>query len=229
MSVSNIKIIQLRKERGWSQEKLAAISGLSERTIQRIEKNGNCSPDSKLALASAFEISPQVFSIDKQPDAEDHTMITDWGGILGLFILGLTTPTVILLTGTNGMWELASFSLVMVLTVMLSIMTYGFKSTHYLFDKTSWIVKYPKIVSGLDQLIIQAQFIIKNAYIVGVFATIITGLTLAIHMPLELKSITSFLTIILKPTIYAMLFVEFWFRPYKHKLEKMLRTQKLKE
>lgn len=46
----------LRGERSWSQDQLASISGLSLRTIQRIEKQGTCSLDSKKALASAFDL-----------------------------------------------------------------------------------------------------------------------------------------------------------------------------
>jgi len=225
MSVSNLTIIQLRKDRGWSQEKLAAISGLSERTIQRIEKEGNCSLDSKMALACAFEIAPQELSKNELLEKENSTMITDWGGLVGLFILGLVIPAVIFLTGTHGMWELASFFMVIGLTVLLSIMAYGFKQTHRLFDKTSYIVKYPKKAVGLNKLIIQAQFVIKNAYLIGVVASVVTGLTLAIHKPLMLESLKEFIPILIKPTIYAMLFVEFWFRPYKNKLEKMLKTQ----
>jgi transcriptional regulator with XRE-family HTH domain len=226
MSVSNLNVLSLRKQRGWSQEKLAAISGLSERTIQRIEKDGNCSLDSKMALASAFEISPQELSDNQSEEKQDSTMIIDCGGILGLFVLGLATPAVILLTGTEGMWELASFSIVIGMTVILSIMTYGFKNTHELFDKTSYIVKYPKKAAGLNQLIIQAQFVIRNAYIIGVLATIVSGLTLAIHKPELLDSLKQFIPILLKPTIYAMLFIEFWFRPYKNRLENMLKIQR---
>ena len=227
MSVSKHNILRLRKDRGWSQEKLAAMSSLSERTIQRIEKEGNCSLDSKMALASAFEVPPYELSETEDFSSEDLTMITDWGGVLGLFILGLATPTVILLTGTQGMWELTSFSIVIGLTVILSIMTYGFKQTHLLFDKTSYIVRYPRKVKGLNHLIMHAQFVIKNAYIIGIVASVVTGLTLAIHKPMMLDSLKHFIPILLKPTIYAMLFIEFWFRPYKNKLEKMLKKQSL--
>ncbi|WP_242618751.1 helix-turn-helix transcriptional regulator [Alteromonas sp. KUL49] len=38
MELDKEKLVVLRKERGWSQSRLATISGLSERTIQRIEK-----------------------------------------------------------------------------------------------------------------------------------------------------------------------------------------------
>ena len=45
----------LRNSRYWSQEHLASVSVLSLRTFQRLEKHGNCSLESKKALASVFE------------------------------------------------------------------------------------------------------------------------------------------------------------------------------
>ena len=56
MSISATELVRLRRERGWSQEKLAAIACISERTIQRAERDGSCSLDTKKAIASAFEI-----------------------------------------------------------------------------------------------------------------------------------------------------------------------------
>ena len=50
-------IKQLRNERAWSQEQLSSISGLSLRTVQRIENEGRCSQESKKALAAVFEIN----------------------------------------------------------------------------------------------------------------------------------------------------------------------------
>lgn len=41
MNVSPEKIKQLRAEHGWSQEQLGEVAGLSYRTVQRIEKDGN--------------------------------------------------------------------------------------------------------------------------------------------------------------------------------------------
>lgn len=45
----------LREMRQWSQEQLAAISGLNVRTIQRVEQGVSASLDTRRALASAFE------------------------------------------------------------------------------------------------------------------------------------------------------------------------------
>jgi transcriptional regulator with XRE-family HTH domain len=47
---------KLRLQRGWSQEDLAALSTLSVRTIQRIERGHTASPESLKALASVFEV-----------------------------------------------------------------------------------------------------------------------------------------------------------------------------
>jgi transcriptional regulator with XRE-family HTH domain len=53
----NVDLLKkLRNEKAWSQDQLADICGLSLRTIQRIEKSGSASLESKKAIASAFEI-----------------------------------------------------------------------------------------------------------------------------------------------------------------------------
>ncbi|WP_293809505.1 2TM domain-containing protein [uncultured Bosea sp.] len=49
-------IQKLRLQRGWSQEQLAHLSGLSVRTIQRIENGQAPSVESLKSLASVFEM-----------------------------------------------------------------------------------------------------------------------------------------------------------------------------
>jgi len=58
-------IQKLRLQRGWSQEQLAELSGLSPRTIQRLEKGQTASIESLKALAAVFEVD---FSRLKEPD-----------------------------------------------------------------------------------------------------------------------------------------------------------------
>ncbi len=58
---------KLRLEKGWSQETLAELSGLSTRTVQRIERNGNASLETLNALAS-------VLDVDVATLAEEHKM-----------------------------------------------------------------------------------------------------------------------------------------------------------
>jgi transcriptional regulator with XRE-family HTH domain len=53
---SQVLIQKLRLQRGWSQEQLAELSGLSVRTIQRLEGGKPASTESLKAIASVFEI-----------------------------------------------------------------------------------------------------------------------------------------------------------------------------
>jgi transcriptional regulator with XRE-family HTH domain len=57
-------IQKLRLQRGWSQEQLAELSGLSVRTVQRIERGQPASLETLKALGAAFEID---FSDLKEP------------------------------------------------------------------------------------------------------------------------------------------------------------------
>ncbi|GAB1267779.1 hypothetical protein NBRC116493_10320 [Aurantivibrio infirmus] len=227
MKLSPEKLTKLRKDRGWSQEKLAAISGISERTIQRAEKDGSVSMDSKLAFATVFEVSPAELSQSDEAALRDEKSeyVIDWSGVIGLFILGLVTMTVVLLTATNGKWELASISIVWGLTVLVSIISHGARETYRLYDNTSWIVKYPNYVRGLNKFIAHAKMVINNTYIIGVSASLITSISLVIHSNLPQEDFQRYLAIISKPVIYAIIFSELWFRPYKRKMERMLRRQ----
>lgn len=60
MRLSTTKLKTLRLDKGWSQEVLAKASGLSVRTIQRIEADGNASAETTLAIAAVFDLSPQA-------------------------------------------------------------------------------------------------------------------------------------------------------------------------
>lgn len=51
-----MNVQKLRLQRGWSQQQLADLSGLSTRTIQRIENGQPASAESLKSLASVFEI-----------------------------------------------------------------------------------------------------------------------------------------------------------------------------
>jgi len=54
---------KLRLQKGWSQEHLAEVSGLSVRTIQRIERGAPSSLESANALAAVFQVEVETFII----------------------------------------------------------------------------------------------------------------------------------------------------------------------
>jgi transcriptional regulator with XRE-family HTH domain len=63
-------IQKLRLQRGWSQQQLADLSGLSVRTIQRIEQGQVASTESLKSLAAVFEID---FSTLQEPGMNTTT------------------------------------------------------------------------------------------------------------------------------------------------------------
>ncbi|MBW8192639.1 helix-turn-helix domain-containing protein [Neiella marina] len=61
---------KLRLQRGWSQEQLSQFSGLSVRTIQRIEQGKTAGLESLKSLAAVFEVDVQ----DLQKPAKEQPM-----------------------------------------------------------------------------------------------------------------------------------------------------------
>ena len=59
-------IRKLRIQRGWSQEQLATMTGLSTRTIQRIERGQPCSLETLKALAAVFEVDISTFKPEER-------------------------------------------------------------------------------------------------------------------------------------------------------------------
>ena len=65
MKVNSKLIVQYRHQRAWSQQHLSMVAGVSLRTIQRIENEGNASFDTLKAIASAFDT--EVNKITQKP------------------------------------------------------------------------------------------------------------------------------------------------------------------
>ena len=55
MKINSDLIICLRKKHGWSQNHLSIVSGVSLRTVQRVENEGNASVETLKSLAAAFD------------------------------------------------------------------------------------------------------------------------------------------------------------------------------
>lgn len=57
---------KLRLQRGWSQDQLAQFSGLSTRTIQRIERGQAANLELPKSLAAVFEIN--ITQLQQEPE-----------------------------------------------------------------------------------------------------------------------------------------------------------------
>lgn len=87
------EIKEMRLNHHWSQEQLAEMSGLSIRTIQRIENGENAGLESLKALAAVFDTN--IVDSDKKAEMEqirkEEAYIEKIKGMYGLITLALVT------------------------------------------------------------------------------------------------------------------------------------------
>ncbi len=90
--INGMLVKQLRTERRWSQDELAIASGLSTRTIQRLESEGSGSTGSLKSIAAALEV--EIHNLEER----SPTQLTGlrWG-LLGI-AAGSISATVAILT-----------------------------------------------------------------------------------------------------------------------------------
>jgi transcriptional regulator with XRE-family HTH domain len=105
---------KLRVERNWSQEQVATFSGLSVRTIQRVESGQSASLETLKSLASVFEVeisklTEEIKVIDKK---SEHWKAQPWW--FRAWVMG---------SGTRKMQTWTELML-LALTVFICIMSY---------------------------------------------------------------------------------------------------------
>lgn len=81
-----MQIKEYRLAKGWSQEQLAAISGVSTRTVQRIETGQKPGLETLKSLAAAFETD--VETLTKEPPMVDQNLSEKDSNLLGLKLHG---------------------------------------------------------------------------------------------------------------------------------------------
>ena len=224
MKISTNRLKNLRAENGWSQEQLAEISSISQRTIQRIEKDGNCSPETQMALASALNISPSELLDEYR--SEIGNGIFNIGGIMGGLIL-----MTLLITIVAWEWNDVSvfvngwlFSFVALTVISLSLLTNGFLRTFSAFIVIKWLFKEPENAKSAQQILPVLRRLIVYSYSAGVFWCL-TEIVEAGHYSINNQAgnnmvseiMVSFLSI-----LYGVLLAEFLFRPLKNRLEFLL-------
>ena len=70
--LTGLRIKELRKARGWSQEKLAELMNIGERNLSKIECGLNfLSADALVSLCNAFNVQPQELLSFKHLDEKE--------------------------------------------------------------------------------------------------------------------------------------------------------------
>lgn len=144
----------LRQQKNWSQEQLAQLSGLSLRTIQRIEGGNKASLESLKSLAAVFQIEVSVLEqeiivIDKSSDRwkQNPLLVRFWflgsnlikhrkRDVLVLELISLGSATIFFLLGFFYA-EPADAGFIQTLGVIALYSAYGMTITSRLGDKYS--------------------------------------------------------------------------------------------
>jgi transcriptional regulator with XRE-family HTH domain len=111
-------IKKMRLERHWSQDQLSEMSGLSIRTIQRIENGENAGLESLKSLAAVFEIN--IADSDKKEEIEqirkEEEYVQNVKGfykLLAVAVLSLVAPFIIAVNDSSNwnifLWILLSW------------------------------------------------------------------------------------------------------------------------
>ncbi|OUS00967.1 hypothetical protein A9Q86_09475 [Flavobacteriales bacterium 33_180_T64] len=125
MNSDTIKLRDIKKmrlERHWSQDQLAEMSGLSIRTIQRIENGENAGFESLKSLAAVFEIN--ISDSDKKDEIEqirkEEEYVQNVKGFYKLFavaVLSLVSPFIIAVNDSASwnlfLWMLFSWGVIL--------------------------------------------------------------------------------------------------------------------
>jgi len=112
---------KMRLERHWSQDQLADMSGLSIRTIQRIENGENAGLESLKSLAAVFETnitdSDKTQEIEQVRKEEEYLQsIKGFYKLLAIAILSLVVPLIIAVNDASNwnvfLWILLSWGVI---------------------------------------------------------------------------------------------------------------------
>lgn len=126
MYLSTTKLKNIRKSKGWSQEVLAKATGLSVRTIQRIEADGKASAESTLAIAAVFDLSPQALQATSAEIEVNWTRKNIMKNALALVILsGVIIMLIVLGGGIEHYLDAASALFLVLFLYAATIVAFG--------------------------------------------------------------------------------------------------------
>ena len=126
MQISPEKVKFFRKEKAWSQEVLAKAAGLSLRTVQRVEKEGNASTETLLSLAAALNKTQQeLLHISDQIET-----LWKWRSIMqnliALLMIGGAIGLLVFLAGAVAMYiDAASILFVLLFMYACTAIAFG--------------------------------------------------------------------------------------------------------
>ena len=215
------KVKKRRHDNGFSQELLAKASGLSLRTIQRVEKDGKASPETQLALAATFNISPkELFQISTTPDVN-----WNWRNIMqsviALLVTGITVYFVVLITGNVSVF-IDTISLLFLLFFMYSGTVIAFGVGGLLKSITGLRFLFTNEIEATPASQYLSRILAKQIWFIygGAFIGVLIGrIAIQANMPADSDGLGAANAVNLLVLLYAAIFSEGVLRPLAIKLK----------
>ncbi|PUA28397.1 MAG: hypothetical protein B0W54_18240 [Cellvibrio sp. 79] len=180
MKISPTAIRRLRTERGWSQEQLAAASGLGLRTIQRVEAEGRAARETRVCLAATFNVQLVELLEAAEGDEAAKPVLSLRRYKIALSAAGLLAiPASLGVVGVIAAGQLVSICLMA--TIALSFYAgFGLYFTGT-SPQTSYIKRYVQIVFIAAAIFYGFAFFAQGNTAAVNFSGQVTALVLAIY------------------------------------------------
>lgn len=214
------KIKQLREEKGWTQEVLAKASGLSLRTVQRIESTGKASSESTLAISSALDVTAKQLALPSGHIPIRHSRRVIIHNVLAIGVISAAIIMLFVLAGElKYYFDLTVLSFTILFTYAATVISFGTEG----FIKSILGLKYlfTNEIKGGDTakyLVLIYNMQIKSCYGGALIAFLISSVAIhGSHVHVEYLHSSYAVSILL--FVYASIFCEAIIRPLKVKLE----------
>lgn len=126
MNICADKVKQLRTHKGWTQEVLAKASGLSLRTVQRLERDGGGSGETAQALAAAFEVEIGAVFVDYPNPQSRWTKEKIMHGLIAITVIAGAVLFLMLLAGELKLfWDVFSLLFILFYLGSATIVSFG--------------------------------------------------------------------------------------------------------
>jgi transcriptional regulator with XRE-family HTH domain len=225
MKFSAKKIRGLRENRGWSQEHLGEVSGVSYRTIQRMEKDGNASPETIMAVSSAFSVSPDELQSEYNEKIGDGKFKA--GGALGAIFLFCAVLAYLSISGSPSiMVDIPSLLFVISVPIGLSLLSNGAQQTLNTYSLIGWLFYEQKEKTDIQLSLPVLRKLIHYSYVAAGTGALISLLGMMSPADQENIRFNAGISVALIMLSYASIQAELLFRPLYHKLNRLLLEQK---
>ena len=150
-----------RMKRSWTQEHLAEVAGLSTRTIQRLEKGAEASPETVRLLAAAFGLSVEAFNAPRLR----RQFTAPWDQKLKVITLAVSVALILLAVFLNKPWSPAILLLVLAMMVF-SVRGYTLKEGKLFIHRLGWSNSLD--LAGLTGISVNPQAMMGSLRVFGI-------------------------------------------------------------